>query len=516
MGWKCVPQTIGCVRGEPKAGQKNRCNGRLIAMEALEERASASTTLDRSRSGGNTYWMADGIDAPRGADAWDWVEQRANEWRSVYTDKNGKERSRALPKQSVVALATIIHPPVEISSTWTDGEREKFYDDAWATMAEIDPVIYSGKNMVYRARHTDEGKEIRQLGEDTHEHRLDEMRDAEGRYIGSTYDANWRTNCAKQFAVLMREKGWDIDDPELTDWGRYKTDEAYKAEIDAKRSRSGLSQKEYHEWKAAEAQVKALEEKNRKLESDFAAVKKRLDDLKGEKYVRDGKVYLGVEGAKTRLKETAEELTAEREKLSTAREELGTVEKDLEIKRSAQKSAETARDTAIAELETARSKLAEVQSAKSAAQARVDNLSATVNEAVQQAMLPIDALAQETKRRNAETMGLLTTLKENMDAAVEQMKAWFKRQFIESDLFTTFRDAVVRLMRADKCDERAIEIVAGYGRNDLEWAYAQEAKEKVLEQVEERIPLSERGIDLTKDLDDTSGEPLPDSWDLER
>lgn len=46
MGFQCVPQTIGLVRGEPKAGQKNRANGAGICAELGEERYSNSTTID--------------------------------------------------------------------------------------------------------------------------------------------------------------------------------------------------------------------------------------------------------------------------------------------------------------------------------------------------------------------------------------------------------------------------------------------------------------------------------------
>lgn len=38
MSFKCAPQIIGLVRGEPKPGQKHRANGRAIVaeMEASE------------------------------------------------------------------------------------------------------------------------------------------------------------------------------------------------------------------------------------------------------------------------------------------------------------------------------------------------------------------------------------------------------------------------------------------------------------------------------------------------
>ena len=73
MGWKCAPQVMGLVRGEPKAGQKHRANGRKIAMEAGYERASLSDTLDRTRSNQNEY---EGFRS--GKEFWDVMEQEAS------------------------------------------------------------------------------------------------------------------------------------------------------------------------------------------------------------------------------------------------------------------------------------------------------------------------------------------------------------------------------------------------------------------------------------------------------
>ena len=42
MGWKCLPQVTGLVRGEPKPGAKHRSNGAAICGEAGKERHSAS------------------------------------------------------------------------------------------------------------------------------------------------------------------------------------------------------------------------------------------------------------------------------------------------------------------------------------------------------------------------------------------------------------------------------------------------------------------------------------------
>ena len=76
MGWKCAPQVMGLVRGEPQPGQKHRANGRKIAMEAGYERASLSDTLDRTRSNQNEY---EGYRS--GKEILDVMEQEASEYR---------------------------------------------------------------------------------------------------------------------------------------------------------------------------------------------------------------------------------------------------------------------------------------------------------------------------------------------------------------------------------------------------------------------------------------------------
>lgn len=482
MGWQCVPQTVGCVRGDPKAGQKNRATGRAIAMEALEERASASTTLDRDRSGSNIYWADYGGD-PRGAEAWEYVEGRADEWRSTYTDKNGKERSRRLPKQSVVAVATIIHPPVEVSSQWTPEQTEKFYADAWKTMEEIDPEIYAPKNRVYRARHMDEGREIRDRGEDSHEHAMHEARDADGNYIGSTYDAHWRTNCARQFAALMREKGWEIDDPELTDWDRYKSDPEYKAEIDKKRSRSGLSQKEYHDMKASEAEVEQLQVEAAEAHAAREKAERSRRLIEGRTFKRGGKTMLGIQG----LEEERSKLTGEVQALQARKAELAEVN---------------------SQLSEGRQRLTRVQAEEKAAQERVKNLNETVrqkvNEAVQKSMLEVDQLrARAVEDAQSAAQAERTwreRLREGVQAVVDSV-----RQALDWSAFAVLRKGMVRVLEWGR-HYKAAEYLAGTTPEELRDAIAEVAQEEADRKRDER--LRSLGVDVD--------EPSSDSWEYER
>jgi len=287
-GFFCVPQTIGLVRGEPKKGAKNRANGEPIMREAMYERASRSPTLDRSRSGKNDYWGKVGVKS-LGGDHWEWTKARADEWRSTYTDKHGKERSRRLPRQSVIAIATIVKAPAEVTAGWDEKKREKFFADAADALEECDPVFYNPTNTIYRAVHRDEA-------DGCHVHFAHEARDKDGRYCGSRYDAKWRQGLAAAFAKKMRDKGWPVLDPTLTDWERYRSvrkarpgeraflldrarcgleagtrvvwaDPDYRREVDERRRRQGLSVEEHHarmeqakQLEAAKAEQAAAEE----------------------------------------------------------------------------------------------------------------------------------------------------------------------------------------------------------------------------------------------------------------
>ena len=291
-GFFCVPQTIGLVRGEPKEGAKNRANGEPIMREAMYERASRSPTLDRSRSGKNDYWGKVGVKS-LGGDHWEWTKARADEWRSTYTDKHGKERSRRLPRQSVIAIATIVKAPAEVTAGWDEKKREKFFADAADALEECDPVFYNPTNTIYRAVHRDEA-------DGCHVHFAHEARDKDGRYCGSRYDAKWRQGLAAEFAKKMQEKGWPVLNPKLTDWERYRSvrkarpgeraflldharcgleagtrvvwaDPDYRREVDERRRRQGLSVEEHH---ARMEQAKQLEA----AKAEQAAAKKAAEE----------------------------------------------------------------------------------------------------------------------------------------------------------------------------------------------------------------------------------------------
>ena len=190
MGWKCAPQVMGLVRGEPKQGQKHRANIRKIAMEAGYERASKSDTLDKSRSKQNQY---DGYSS--GAEFAAVMEQEASKYRVKVNgktkDKKPVVREKGLPHNAVIGWAVIYNPPAEVCATWTNDDYQKFYADCRECMAKIEPRLFRSENIRMSAEHFDEGIPPDENSGviDRHLHDLGVSKDADGRYCGNLIDA---------------------------------------------------------------------------------------------------------------------------------------------------------------------------------------------------------------------------------------------------------------------------------------------------------------------------------------
>ena len=271
MGWKCAPQVMGLVRGEPKQGQKHRANIRKIAMEAGYERASKSDTLDKSRSSKNHY---DGYSS--GAEFAAVMEQEASKYRVEVNgktkDKKPVVRKKGLPHNAVIGWAVIYNPPAEVCVTWTNEDYQKFYADCRKCMAEIEPRLFRSENIRMSAEHFDEGIPPDENSGviDRHLHDLGVSKDADGRYCGNLIDAKLLIKINERFPALMRECGWDMDDLDRTDFERAKTDKEYASERNAKRRQSGLSVNKH------------LGKKAREMAEDAAELVKQADALKAQ------------------------------------------------------------------------------------------------------------------------------------------------------------------------------------------------------------------------------------------
>ena len=273
MGWKCAPQIVGLVRGEPKPGAKHRANGMMIAKEAGYERASRSETIDRSRSHLNEY-----TGYRSGKEFWEQMEADAAAYRVQVPGKtkSGEPiiREKGLQHNAVIGWAAIYNPPAEVCMSWDRDTYEKFFNDCRECMSLISP-IFRKDNRIMSAVHWDEGVPPEEGNlPDLHAHDLGVCKDQDGRYCGNLIDAKLLVKINSMFPKMMRERGWEMDDLDTTDFERAKGDEEYRQERNEKRKRSGLSVNSHlrqKSYKMAEDASRLIEDA---LEVHDAAVQK--------------------------------------------------------------------------------------------------------------------------------------------------------------------------------------------------------------------------------------------------
>lgn len=271
MGWKCTPQLTGLVRGEPKAGQKHRSNAERIIAEAGKERVSKSDTLDKDRSYLNRYT---GFES--GYDCLNYITKEADEYRQEVTGKGGTKHYRKLREDAIIGYAIIYNPPEEICSSWTDEEYTKFYEDSRDVMEQICPDIFRRDTIVMSAEHHDEGTITDTSKISRHIHDIGIPKSKDGRYCGTKIDAKLCADINKSYPKLMREKGWDIDDLDCTDWDKYNSDKEYRAERKSKQ-KSGKSVNEYLANKMRQ-QIKENEELSETLKNAISEALELADD----------------------------------------------------------------------------------------------------------------------------------------------------------------------------------------------------------------------------------------------
>lgn len=275
MGFKCAPQILGLTRQDYPKG-KHRANGKAICLEAGSERISASVTLDR---GWSPYNKSTGYDS--GLDTWLFIEQEADGYMSIYTDKNGVERHRKLKEDAVVGFAVIINPPAEICSEWNDETYQKFYNDTYEILCEIEPRLFRKENVISTYEHYDEGVGVN----DRHEHSIGICKDENGKFCGNLIDAKLLSTINKLYPKLMRDRGWDMDDLETTDWDRFKTDEAYREERKKAHKSSGKTTNEYISKKLKKEVEKAVSASESYYDKIADVSKKELELVREKKYL---------------------------------------------------------------------------------------------------------------------------------------------------------------------------------------------------------------------------------------
>lgn len=304
MGWKAAIQMVGLVRGEPKSGQKHRANGKDILIEMGKERISKSGTLDRNRSNLNIY---KGI-SDSGFECWDYLEDRANNYKLTGKTKAGKDFKYSLRKDAVIGCALIFNPPEEICCNWDAETYQRFYGDSWTFLKQTEPRLFRDENIVLDAEHSDEG--LNEDGDSKHLHRAIEARDKDGRYCGNLVDAKLLADINKTYPAFMREHGWDMDDLDVTDWDRYKTDLEYRTERKQKAKNAGLSVNAYGKKMSAKEAKKQSLERVRFVES-VEALKQQME-IANSKMKLATAMYDGLDFERKELEKEKQEFEKEK------------------------------------------------------------------------------------------------------------------------------------------------------------------------------------------------------------
>ena len=251
MGYAWAPQITGLVRGEPKPGQHHRSNGLAICMEAMEERASKSPTLERALSYQNVYEHR--YDTHKsGTDVWEEMCAEASLYRVPVKLRDGRIAERGLPHNAVIGWAMVLKPPPEMVAAlgMTTEDIARFCGDGFRAMEQIEPRLFRDDNVESDGWHFDEGT--------PHLHRIGTSTDKNGKYCGNLIDANLCVRINQEWPALMRGRNWPIDDLDVTDWQRMAYDDDYREDREAKRKRQGKSVTDYGKQRAEAAGAVAV------------------------------------------------------------------------------------------------------------------------------------------------------------------------------------------------------------------------------------------------------------------
>lgn len=274
MGYQCLPQMTGLVRGTPPQGSKHRANGKKILQELGRERYSRSVTLERERSLSNVY---DGYKGSGGR-CWDAMERDANDYRIVGEYQTGKRKgeifSRSLRSDAVIGWSVIVNPPHDMTVDWDESTFQKFYEDSFAILEELQPKLFRSDNIRMTAKHRDEGVSA----DDEHMHIVGDAIDPEGRYCGNLIDASLYALINERYPAMMRERGWAIDDCDRTDFARCAVDDGYRQERNRKRHQTGRSVSKYVADKRRSA-TSMLEDAQKAAEAIIQAANARAEEI---------------------------------------------------------------------------------------------------------------------------------------------------------------------------------------------------------------------------------------------
>lgn len=266
MGYKFSPGLTGLTRGKPRPGAKHRADGRRICEEAGNERYSNSSKLDRTRSINNEY-----KGYCSGGQCWDEMEDMAAKYRVKGKTRNGREYEHNLRFDAVIGYEIVLKPPLAMIIGWTPDDYKKFYDDCFYVLEAIEPRLFRLENVRMTAVHRDEGW----MDENCeHLHVIGAALDAEGHYCGNLLDAALLSRINRNFPRLMRERGWQLEDLDTTDFYRMGLDK------DGKPRDAEYREERLAKWRAKRSPGRYIAEKVRETDEMYQDAAERLKSAK--------------------------------------------------------------------------------------------------------------------------------------------------------------------------------------------------------------------------------------------
>ena len=310
------------MRRDGNGKSKHRANAAAVVNEAfliadpedghpIPYRKSASETYDRTRTALNKYGdikTADGVMQALEEEA---AKQKIEVQTVDKTTGQPVTRYRGLQSNTPIGIAVIFNPPGEVTRNWTPEQHQKFIDDCEDCLAQIPcmkidkkgqikrgkdgkPVeepryLFRKENLIAHAEHWDESEPGDPPIYSPNWHNIYIPADQYGKYNGSMVDAMFFSVILnKKFPQLMRERGWDIDETEHTDWDKFAEDKEYRTEAKARIKKGGRSVNRYRADKKLEEAEAHLEEAASVLEQASAI----MEDVSRREQEADEKVRM--------------------------------------------------------------------------------------------------------------------------------------------------------------------------------------------------------------------------------